>query len=57
MASLNDQKVLAFMFDPFLLDAMNNEEDKSANGSTSESGKCVVLKNNFQIITSFTRTD
>lgn len=38
MASLNDQKVLAFMFDPFLLDAMNNEEDKLENGSTSESG-------------------
>lgn len=50
MASLNDQKVLAFMFDPFLLDAMNNEEDKSANRNTNKSGKCTHLKtalNNF----------
>jgi len=30
--SLNDEKVLAFIFDPFLLDAMNNEEDLKTNG-------------------------
>lgn len=30
MASLNDQKVLAFMFDPFLLETMNNEEERAS---------------------------
>ena len=49
MASLNDQKVLAFMFDPFLLDTMNSEEEKTSN-DVNGSGK---LLRYIQLVDSF----
>lgn len=39
MASLNDQKVLAFMFDPFLLEVMNNEQEENGANEQDKEGK------------------